>query len=109
MGMRTLILVAILALSGCASSTGVVPTGPDSYMVTREGGSAFVGTNGLKADAYREASDYCAKNGKTIEVVSTQEQSGGFMRYPHAEVNFMCLSPGDRDYGHTKLVPISTH
>ena len=100
-----LIVIGFITLAGCASSSGVLNTGPDSYMVSREGGSAFVGTNGLRVDAMKEANAYCQNEGKIFQVSSTQVQGGGLGKYPHADIYFLCLSPGDPQLSRTNLVP----
>lgn len=45
----------LLVLSGCASNSGVVGTGPDTFMVSRQAATGFSGLGTLKADAIREA------------------------------------------------------
>ena len=96
-------LVALLA--GCASNSGVVPIGPDTYMVSRQAATGFSGTGDLKAEAFREANEYCVAQKKVMQVVRTSEAQPPFVlgNYPRAEVQFMCLAPGDPELARPKL------
>src|SRR5205807_8672583 len=47
-------------LGACASNSGVVPIGPDTFMISRQAATGFTGSGNLKADALREAKQYCA-------------------------------------------------
>ena len=100
-------IILVAALSGCASNSGVVPVGPDTYMVSRQAATGFSGMGTLKADAFQEANEYCLKDKKKVQVVRTDESRPPYLlgNYPRAEVQFMCLSPGDKDLARPKLVP----
>ncbi len=81
-----------LALAGCATpTTGVVPLADGLHRITHQGNSAGVSTNSLRARATQEAADYCAKAGKPLRVIDTQErQARPFGGWPEAEVLFKC-------------------
>lgn len=81
--------------------------GPDTFMVSRQAATGFSGTGTLKADAYREAGEYCSQNGKQMQVVATHEAAPPYVlgNFPRAEVEFMCLSAGDRELARPKMVP----
>lgn len=79
---------------GCAS-TGVVPIGPDTYMISRQGGGAWTSTGKLKAEIIREGNEYCLSIQKKFMPVSTQTIPSEFGRLPEAEMQFMCLTEGD--------------
>lgn len=86
------IAVAVLALAGCATDTGIIQTGPDTYMV---GGKAIaVGGSGhdAAAEAYKQAQAFCAEQKKTLETVSVVSRDGGFARFPNAKVEFRCVA-----------------
>jgi hypothetical protein len=74
---------------------GPVPMGPDTYLISHEGGAGFGGTGGLMADALMDASDYCKKDGLKFMAVNTQATPRGFGVYPRADVQFVCLKEGD--------------
>ncbi|SRR5260221_1729825 len=95
--MRILFLSCALALAGCASYSGVVPAGQDTYLVSRQAASGFSGLGTLKADALREADTYCQGLHKMMKVVSATEAKPPYIlgNFPKAEVQFMCLNAGD--------------
>jgi hypothetical protein len=87
------VIVTVL-ISGCTTSSGVVSTGPDTYMIARtEWG--FRGPAKVKAAAIKEADAYCKKHGKVIKVTKTVEIGLKFGSEPAAEVYFKCLNPND--------------
>lgn len=109
--MRKLTLVAAFGLlaASCASSSGVVPMGPDTFMISKQAGSGFSGLGSLKADAYREAGEYCIKGGKSARVTASRESQPPYVfgNFPRAEIEFMCLSPGDPELTRPKMTPTS--
>lgn len=88
-----LVGTALLFLSGCASS-GVVKTGPDTYMVAN---SEWGFTSGgyQKAKAIAEADRYCASIGREILVIRSKDNDVAFGKTPAAEVEFRCLPKSD--------------
>ena len=86
-----------LGLVGCASNSGVVPIGLDTYMVSRQAATGFSGSGDLKARVFQEANQYCMNHGKKLEVVSTHEASPPYVfgNFPKADVQFMCLDAND--------------
>ena len=95
--LHTLAISLLTALiSGCSTSSGVVSVGQDTYMVARThkgtGGSAAP----VKADALKEADDYCKKHGKVMKLIKTvQKDMKPFQSDAAAEVYFKCLDPKD--------------
>ena len=64
--MKTWLVFLALVLTGCAS-TGVVPMDKDTYMVAKRSAQfGFGPADGVKADVYREANDFCAKENKKL-------------------------------------------
>lgn len=86
----TVLLAAILTIAGCASSTGVVPTGPDSFMVANHGVMGYSSAGAQKAQAFQLASDYCRNLGKNMHPINTAESPSGFGKIASAEVAFKC-------------------
>jgi hypothetical protein len=97
--MKSCILVATLplALAGCAANSGVAPLGGDTFVISRQAATGFSGSGNLKAEALTEAGQYCAGQGKNVLVTNTKEAAPPYVmgNFPKAEVEFMCLSPGD--------------
>ena len=92
-----LLLVSLLALllTACASSTGVVPVGQDRYMISVQGGALESGGKML-ANVMKEANDYCAKQGKTAELLDSKTEDGQYglilkqAKYATAQIQFTC-------------------
>lgn len=86
--------LACLVLAGCATNSGVVPIGPDSYLVSRQAGTGAGGLGTLKVEAIQEANQFCAKSGKIAQITSSSENSGPFIlgNFPKAEVWFTCVA-----------------
>jgi hypothetical protein len=91
---RYLFAIGILLLVvGCAVNSGVVSTGPDTFMVSRQAATGFTGLGDLKAQALREANQFCADKVKSMEVISTDESKPPYIfgNFPRVEVQFRCL------------------
>jgi hypothetical protein len=102
---KKVVLIAIAMLSGCAANSDVVPIGQDTYMVSRQAATGFSGSGTLKADAFREANQYCVSHGKALQVVGTHEAQPPYVfgNFPKAEVQFMCLDIKDAELTRPKL------
>ncbi len=59
--MKLTYLIPTLFIVSCASNSGIVPMGNDTYMVSRQAATGFSGMGTLKADAMREAYTECQK------------------------------------------------
>lgn len=82
-------IVAILAFlaSGCSSSTGILPAGPDTYTIRANG-------YGSERSALLQASDSCIQKGR--EFLPNTMGPVGDARYPSGyTVTFRCLPAGD--------------
>lgn len=91
----------MMALTGCSSSSGVVPLGQDTYMIARSVKS-FKGTSGpVKAAALKEAARFCSKQGKVMKVIRTSQQDMKLFRSDASvEVYFSALDPGSPELKH---------
>lgn len=85
-------IIPFVLLSACATSSGIVSIGGDTYMVSRsEKGFNTTGSR-VKADALREANDFCLSSGKKIEIVkTTQLDMKPFRSDSQAEIEFRCV------------------
>ncbi len=106
--MKSISAIILLALTGCAANSGIIPIGRDTYMVTRQAATGFSGSGNLKAEAFQEANQYCITQNKALQVVNTTEAQPPFVfgNFPKAEVQFMCLSAGDVELARPKLKPV---
>jgi hypothetical protein len=103
--MKIIFITAVVFLAGCASNSGVITIGQDTFMVSRQAATGFSGSGTLKAEALQEASQYCTKLGKSLQVVSTNEASPPYIlgNFPKAEIQFMCLDAKDAELNRPKL------
>ena len=101
-----LIFIGLTAF-GCATNTGVIPTGEDSWLVSRQAGNGFVGAGTIKAEAFQEATEFCSRKGKSLQVTSVKEAEPPFINgnWYKAEISFMCLAQGDRELTRPRLQP----
>lgn len=87
------LILSSFILTNCASNSGVVQTSPETYMVSRQASTGFGGLGSLKADAFKEANDFCASKGRTVNVKNTNESKPPYIlgNFPRAEIEFMCV------------------
>lgn len=89
--MRTCVVILLLAFTAC-SSTGVVPMDKGTYMVSKRSGKiGFVSADDEKADVYRQANAFCAKQNKNVETVSLKMTDSGLARPASATLEFRCV------------------
>jgi hypothetical protein len=91
---------AVLGLSflaGCASSTGVLPAGPDTYTLSEKFAPIRGGGDEAERVALTKANDYCIQQGRQF-VPSNMGQAGNTSS-PYGPngytVTFRCLLPND--------------
>ena len=103
--MKIIPFISLLVLAGCASNSGVVPIGRDTYMVSRQVATMLSGSGTVKADAYREANQYCTNQNRSLQVVNVSESKPpyGDSNLPKAEIQFMCLDAKDAELARPKL------
>ena len=79
-------------LCGCAANSGVISTGQNTFVVSRQAATGFSGSGNLKAEALSEASQYCTNQQKSVSVVNVREAQPPFLwgNFPKAEVQFTC-------------------
>ena len=93
------VLIFSVLLFGCATSTGVIPSGPDTYTITTDNRLGLVGV--IKKRAIQDAKAYCASSGKKMRTVrpprlSSQKNFVG-KEIPTYNLTFRCLATGDED------------
>ena len=68
--MRYIFILVAFILVAC-SSTGVVPMDSGTYMIAKRSAQVGFGPpDGVKADVYREANDFCAKKQKNDGIIA---------------------------------------
>ena len=69
--MRALSLfTSALLLTACASHTGVIPMGRDTFMIAKQQATGFPGLGNMKAEIIGEGSRHCASLGKELCVLA---------------------------------------
>jgi hypothetical protein len=92
-----LVMIVSLGQLGCATTgtNGVVPIGPDLYMIGGLGKFTDFSGSTVKARMFKEAAAYCAGQGRVMSPVNSTGQDSGFGTYASAEVQFRCLRSND--------------
>jgi len=89
---KIILAVMACALVGCGTTGtgGVVPIGPNLYMIGGLGGMTDYSGSAVKARFFDQASKYCVeKNMVMLPVNSTSKDAG--WEYASAEVQFRCV------------------
>jgi hypothetical protein len=104
---RSALIWSAILVSGCASHTGVVPLGQDTFMIAKQQATGFPGLGNMKAEIVAEGSKHRASLNKRFQIVSTNETQPPYIlgNYPRSEITFMCLSAGDPELQRPKLRP----
>lgn len=87
----------ICILAGCATTgtDGIVKIGPDTYMIGRLGKFTDFSGSALKARLYKEAAEFCEKEGRVMVPLDSTSKDSGVGTYASAEIQFLSLLPGD--------------
>ena len=82
----------VLFLSGCATNSGIIPEGRDSYIVIISAGHRFTSSGDLKIAAYKNADAYCKKSDKKIETILEKTiQAGVLANVSEVALKFKCI------------------
>lgn len=97
--------VALFALFGCASHTGVVQMGKDTYLIAKQQATGFPGLGNMKAEIIAEGSAHCRRMNKEFQIVSTNETQPPYIlgNYPRSEITFMCITASDPEHQRPRL------
>ena len=97
MRLRIVTLLFIAAAAGCATGTnGVVPIGPDLYMLGGYGKFTDFSSSATKARFFQEAAKFCEGKGRVMVPANSTGHDSGPGTYASAEVQFKCVLPPDR-------------
>lgn len=100
---KLLMSLASLSIWGCSSS-GPVPMGKDTYLMTKTGFAAFGSAGSLKAEVYKEAYAFCQKEGKEFQPIRERAVEHVMDRNDaSAEVQFRCLPKDDPEFQRPNL------
>lgn len=93
--MRKLILIGALALTGCASSSGVYAVGTNTYQISASAITSFGGSTTARGEALRQANEFCTGQGKQAIIVDTQQASQ--ITHGVSDVTFVCSDGSTQD------------
>ncbi|MFC7300291.1 SHOCT domain-containing protein [Cognatiluteimonas weifangensis] len=92
--MKRAIALALVLLcpAAFAGNTGVIPDGPDSYLIMRTGKTGFVSSSSLQKKAYEEASQFCQSKSLVMQTISmTSKRARPLGGFPEATLRFRCV------------------
>ena len=97
-------ILAIL-VTACASHTGIVPMGKDTYMIAKQQATGFPGLGSMKGEIITQGNAYCKGMNKEFQLVNTQETQPPYVlgNYPRSEITFMCITSNDTEFQRPKL------
>ena len=99
--------LSLTMLVAACASTGVVPMGRDTYMLSKSGTALSSGAT-VKASLYREADAWCRKQGLVMVPLSEDSSDGVPGRHlANAEIRFRAVSPGDVENQRTNMKPVA--
>ena len=104
---KNISLLFILLISSCASTSNIVPAGPDTYMIS--GYDRSIGASGgiVKAELFKQASDYCTKENKVfVPVNSSGVDYKVFRNLANAELTFRCFKKDDPELKKLSISPL---
>ena len=90
---KYLLMFFLVTLTACSTTSGIVPMGGDTYVVSRSQKGFDTTGSRVKVDALKEANEYCTSMGKSIEIIkSTQKDMVILTSDAQAEIEFRCVS-----------------
>lgn len=90
-----ILLLMLIPTIASAGNTGVIPDGPDSYLIMRTGKTGFVSSSSLQKKAYEDAAAFCSEKSLVMETISmSAKASRPFGGFPEATLRFRCVSKG---------------
>lgn len=89
-----LFIVIVLLISGCATTTtGPMPAGKNTYVMSRQEGAFPSGSEPLLAEVLAEANVFCSNQDREIKLINSTENPGPYIlgNYPKATITFSCI------------------
>lgn len=99
-----LTFISIVALTGCANSSGVVKIGPDTFTISTSASPGKGGVPAAKRIAYEEAGAECSRRGLEVLTLSERSSSPTWTEgMAKTELNFRCLRADDPEFKRQRL------
>lgn len=87
-----LTIAMLVWLAGCATDTGFVRIGQDTYMKSTMGTFTDFSGGAVKARLYKQASEFCNEQGRDISPLESTSKDSGMATYASAEIQFRCVA-----------------
>ena len=87
--MHATVCLAALTLAGCAGTTGILPYGPGTFLVSEMRAPALGGAYEAQRAALGEASAFCARQGRVFAPVSMAP--GGYPNGHYGPTDFTAV------------------
>lgn len=86
-------IMALGALSACASNTGVINIGQNQFVIERQQATGAPGLGNLRAEVYAEANAFCSSQGDSLETVTYEQSDPPYIlgNYPRVSLTFRCI------------------
>ena len=85
------VCVVTTCCAPCSTSSGVVPSGRGTYLISLSEMCCDRNGFGVRKAAFEEASAFCADNGKTLRVIKAKQKGMVLFRSgAQADVEFRC-------------------
>ncbi len=85
------LLLAVLLPSGCASNTGVLPTGPNAYSISVERPALDGGRAAARRVAFTQAAEYCRARSLQSEILEANPFGGYLESDTGLDLAFTCV------------------
>jgi hypothetical protein len=96
------VIAAAATLGACASSSEVIPSGKDSYMVIGSANGGMMAGHSM-LEATKTANAYCAKLQKVMIIRHTETGGNAGFGGEHSNLIFSCVSEDDPEYKRPNL------
>jgi hypothetical protein len=95
----SLTLIVAFALLGCANSSGVLKTGPETFTISTSASPGKGGVPAAKRIAYEEAGAECSRRGLEVFTLSERSSSPTWTEgMAKTDLNFRCLRADDPEF-----------
>jgi hypothetical protein len=83
--------MAALFVSGCATNTGILPTGPGTYSVSVEREAMLGGRSAARRIAFIQAGDFCRTKSLQLKVLAASSFHSGIVQDTGVDIGFTCV------------------
>jgi hypothetical protein len=94
---------AIILISGCATTSSIVPYGKDSYLISAEDAWGGASSGSLQVKAAEKANQFCESQGKKLVVRNLSAAGVQAWTGTSSTLVFSCLDASDPEYSRPTL------